>query len=328
MPKILALGSGGAAAAGTVTAPVALTNNVIPKGTAAATVANSSLTDTGTLLSTTDPQFNIGPADTASNGILGLNGKTSGTATLTAPAIAGTTTNPIVSSNSFQAPNMGVGTIYQSGNLGDLSVARNGTSGAVFFGSSGAYYLYFNGGVITLGGVNTSFIPGGDNGMDIGSASARIKNFYLGSKILHYNSIATVDNGVPSELGHLDLVAQSTAITATTIYTPTATGRFRISVYEKVTTAASVSSVLGGATGTVLTFTDGTDSVAQSITMGLDNQGGTLALTNNGNTTTTSLNGSAYIYAKTGVAIQIAVGYTSVNAGEMVFALRATCEAL
>ena len=34
---------------------------------------------------------------------------------------------------------------------------------------------------------------------------------------------------------------------------------------EKVTTVASVSSILGGASGTTITYTDGTDSVAQSV---------------------------------------------------------------
>jgi len=48
-------------------------------------------------------QLNLGVAGTGS-GILGLNGSTSGTATLTAPAVAGTVTNAVVSSNSFQAP--------------------------------------------------------------------------------------------------------------------------------------------------------------------------------------------------------------------------------
>jgi hypothetical protein len=46
------------------------------------------------------PQFNIGAVGTA--GVLGLVGSTSGTATITAPAVAGTNTNPIVFSNAVQ----------------------------------------------------------------------------------------------------------------------------------------------------------------------------------------------------------------------------------
>jgi hypothetical protein len=204
----------------------------------------------------------------------------------------------------------------------------NGTQGNTTATLSANLYQAVAGFQVTAFGA-FSGVTGGtrwiyNNGTIAGTAA----NLTLSGLLTNYNSIALVDNGLASEVGHLDLTAQNAAITATTIYTPTATGRFRISVYEKVTTAASVSSILGGATGTVLTFTDGTDSVAQSITMGLDNQGGTLALTNSGNSTTTSLNGDAFIYAKTGVPIQIAIGYSSTNAGEMIFALRATCEAL
>ena len=55
-------------------------------------------------------QFNIGPADAANNGILGLKGKTSGTATFTAPAVAGTTTNPVAMSNVLLGPDGAVST--------------------------------------------------------------------------------------------------------------------------------------------------------------------------------------------------------------------------
>ncbi len=48
-------------------------------------------------------QLNVGVAGTGS-GILGFNGSTSGTATLTAPAVAGTVSNPVVSSNAIQVP--------------------------------------------------------------------------------------------------------------------------------------------------------------------------------------------------------------------------------
>lgn len=44
------------------------------------------------------------------NGVLALSGNTSGTATLTAPAIAGTTTNPVTMSNVLLGPNGAVAT--------------------------------------------------------------------------------------------------------------------------------------------------------------------------------------------------------------------------
>lgn len=46
-------------------------------------------------------QLSLGAAG-GSNGILGLNGSTSGTATFTAPAVAGGTTNPVLSTNALQ----------------------------------------------------------------------------------------------------------------------------------------------------------------------------------------------------------------------------------
>jgi hypothetical protein len=47
-------------------------------------------------------ELDLGVAGTS--GVLGLNGLTSGKATLTAPAVAGTSTNPIVSTNALQLP--------------------------------------------------------------------------------------------------------------------------------------------------------------------------------------------------------------------------------
>jgi hypothetical protein len=147
----------------------------------------------------------------------------------------------------------------------------------------------------------------------------------LTGKITKYNNISTVDNGVPSELGHADLTAQTAAKSATTLLTPAATGRFRVSVYLKVTTPASVSSVLGGVT---ITYTDGTDSVAQSVLMALQTEAGVVVTTNTGNATTSVLTGDIFVYAKTGVAIQYAIAYTSSLAAEMAYAARLTCEAM
>jgi hypothetical protein len=200
---------------------------------------------------------------------------------------------------------------------GTLNLAR--VNANTFDTTSGAMTIATGDGFSAI-----TLAPGGNTGLTVTANGASLQT---GVKFNNYNNINLVDNGLASEPGHLDLPAQTAAISASTVCTPSATGRFRISVYEKVTTAASVSSVLGGGTGTVLTYTDGTDSVAQTITMGLDNQGGTLSLFNNGNSTTTSLNGSAYIYALIGVPIQLAVGYTSTGT-DMAYVARATCEAL
>lgn len=147
----------------------------------------------------------------------------------------------------------------------------------------------------------------------------------LTGKVTKYNNIATVDNGIPSELGHADLTAQTAAKSATTLVTPAATGRFRISAYLKVTTPDGVSSTLGAVT---ITFTDGTDSVAQSMVMQMANQAGAAVTTNTGDSTTSTLTGTMFVYAKTGVAIQYAIAYTSNTPGNMAYAARLTCEAM
>lgn len=153
-------------------------------------------------------------------------------------------------------------------------------------------------------------------------------NILLVGKITKYNNISTVSNGIPSEYATIDLTAQTAAKTATTIYTPTATGLYRVSVYLQVTTAGSTSSILGGSTGVVLTYNDGDGNVAQSDTVALSTTTGTIAVTSATNTTATNLEGSKVIYAKTGVAIQYAIGYTSVGVTPMQYAAHLKVEAL
>lgn len=118
----------------------------------------------------------------------------------------------------------------------------------------------------------------------------------------------SVPNRIPVQAAVADITAKAAAITATTLLTPSVTGLYLISAYLKVTTAATTSSTLGGIT---ITYTDGTDSVAQSQVMALQTQAGAIATTNTGNTTASKLSGILVIYAKTGVAIQYAIAYAS-----------------
>lgn len=149
-----------------------------------------------------------------------------------------------------------------------------------------------------------------------------------GGKTTTYNNIATVSNGIPAEYATVDLTAQSAAVTATAAYTPAATGMFRVSVYLQITTAGSTSSVLGGAGGVVITYNDGDGNVAQSDTVALMTTAGAIAISSATNTTATNLSGSMIIYARTGVAIQYAIGYTSVGVTPMQYAAHLKVEAL
>jgi hypothetical protein len=104
----------------------------------------------------------------------------------------------------------------------------------------------------------------------------------------------------------VNLTAQTAAITTTTLYAVTQSGLYRVSFYAKITTAASVSSVLGGTNGFQIAYTDPTDSTTPTVTIADQ-------LTNslNANLTTTADSGSCVISAKTGTNIFYTYDYTS-----------------
>lgn len=124
-----------------------------------------------------------------------------------------------------------------------------------------------------------------------------------------------------------DLTGQVAAIAATTLFTPTKIGMYRITVYLQVTRAATVSSILGGATGVVITYRDGDGNVVQTDTVGLTAPNGTVVTTLNTNTTATNLTGSVEIYCKA-TSVTYAIGYTSVGATAMAYAAHIRVEAL
>lgn len=120
----------------------------------------------------------------------------------------------------------------------------------------------------------------------------------------------------------IDLTAQTAAKTATNLYLPPFSGRYQVCAYLKVTTAATTSSILGGTTGVVITYTDATDSVAQSVTIPMASQAGntiTIGTGNTGNATTTVSQGCSFLWMKTGVQSQYAIGYTSVGGTPMAY---------
>jgi hypothetical protein len=82
-------------------------------------------------LTYSDPTLTVSAA-TFGNGQVAMSGNTSGTATLTAPAVAGTSTNPITVSNIFQGPN------------------GSGTNPTYSFTSATSTGLYFDGSALGL----------------------------------------------------------------------------------------------------------------------------------------------------------------------------------
>lgn len=116
------------------------TTGYIPKFTASTTIGNSACDDGVTTASTvtcSEPITSTGTVTAGSSGmagVLSLNGSTSGAATLTAPAIAGTATNPIASSNNLTLPsNLTAGT--DNTTAGTVTLSNSAASAHNIFGS-------------------------------------------------------------------------------------------------------------------------------------------------------------------------------------------------
>lgn len=167
----LGLTINGAACSVCVTSAASLTNNSVVLG--AGSQASQTLTGF-----TTDgsKQLNLGFVGVGGSGVLGLNGSTSGTATITAPAVAGTVANPFVFSN---GGNFG-GFLQNTGGIqtdnshsfiwANRSQMASGADGIITF-SNNAQNNFTR---LTLGPDSTSFpalCPNG-TGVKIGRAAA------------------------------------------------------------------------------------------------------------------------------------------------------------
>jgi hypothetical protein len=113
----------------------------------------------------------------------------------------------------------------------------------------------------------------------------------------------------------VDLTAQTANISPTTLFTPTASGRFRVSGYAIVTQAATTSSTLPSI---VITWTDPDNSTAQSLT---------LTATAGGNLLTTYAQATGFISAKISTPIAYSTtGFASSGATPMQYALHIKLE--
>ncbi len=125
------------------TLPAFAQTPVLQQGTAGGVTFYQTATSAGssTQLTFAAPTLTIGLAGTSS-GILALTGATSGQATLTAPAVAGVATNPVVSSNSISFPaNNG---IVQSSNSAIGLFLGNVDGSLASFKDTTASYFYLN----------------------------------------------------------------------------------------------------------------------------------------------------------------------------------------
>lgn len=116
----------------------------------------------------------------------------------------------------------------------------------------------------------------------------------------------------------LDLTAQSANITTATLYTPSASGLYRVSAYIIVTTVASTGAGTSTLPSVTIGWTDKDNSTAQTLV---------LTPTNAGNLLTTYQQASCVIDALTAVAITYATGsYASNTASQMQYALHIRIE--
>ena len=134
-----------------------------------------------------------------------------------------------------------------------------------------------------------------------------------------FRALAVAD--IPSlALASINLTGQSAAISSTLLYAVPAAqaGLYQISFTAKITTAASVSSKLGGTNSFQVVYTDADDSVVVTSPAGLfyNSSSATLTL----NTTQAIENGVVVVNAAASSNINYSFDYTSVGTA-MVFSL-------
>ena len=173
------------------------------------------------------------------------------------------------------------------------------------------------------GETKISFVSGGTT-VDpaiIFARSGSVSLVNLPGRVGQYQGVATVKAGIPSELATADLLGQTAAIGATTLYAVPAAGAglYRVHWAAKITTPATTSSVLGGSASLGLLYTDADDSVAASI-----NDWPVYS----GNTTGVALSGVLTVNAKASTNIQFTFDYTSVGGTPMAYSLHIRLEYL
>lgn len=167
------------------------------------------------------------------------------------------------------------------------------------------------------------------NSLDLVNDATVVDSFSSAGKLSTYNSIATVSNGVPSEVATIDTTGLTANVAAATLYSVPSSGEgmYRVSAYVVLTTAGSISSTLPNVQ-VVYTDKDSNASVTLDATpvLGAAGLGQTGALT--ANTVGTVDAGVVAIYVKASTTIQYqTVNYASVAAG-MTYALHIKLEAM
>ena len=145
----------------------------------------------------------------------------------------------------------------------------------------------------------------------------------LSGKITNYNSVATVENGVPSSVVSVASTGNVANKAATTLLTPAGAGKYRMTVVTTVTTAASTTSSLPR---TNMIYTD-LNSVVKTIMIAPAFAGVPNLTTGIGAT------GTGLLDVKAGTAIQYSTGgtggdYASTGGTAMAYDIHVVLEAI
>ena len=227
-------------------------------------------------------------------------------------------------------------TAVQSGDtLGSYSACgHDGTGICGIFGLADANVLLKADGTFTTSSHPTTIefntTPSGSTTPAKALAIRQDKTLEATKTVAVYNNIATVSNGVPSEVAKIDTTGLTGNVSSAALYAVPSTGAglYRVSALVVETTAASVSSTLANVQ---VIYTDadvgsGTVTIDATPVLGVAGIGQTGALT--ANTVGTTATGVIIINVKASTTINYqTVNYASSTAG-MAYALHIKLEAM
>jgi hypothetical protein len=164
------------------------------------------------------------------NGTLALSGNTSGTSTFTAPAVAGTVTNPVTMSNILQGPN-----------------GANATGPTYGFTNCVTCGMYLNGSSIQLNAQS-------GNSVNIGTAGSTLYGFFS-NEIQPLNNSSTVGDSTHSFKPSFfqGIISSGTTFTAAGCSNSTLVGGPTVGTYTSGTTGACTVTITMGNAATSTT---------------------------------------------------------------------------
>jgi disulfide oxidoreductase YuzD len=285
------------------------------------------------------------------NGAITMNGATSGSATLTAPAVAGTATNPFLMSNSLQLPSgTGIGFNADVGisraSAGSLNLG-NGTPG----NSTGTLILQTitASGSITAGAATSFILSGrsklnssadglatlqnnagtGFTGLNLGgntssfprlarSGTAMMQTLGDGTAGGSFGAggMTPVGIGTPTQIFNTANTGQTASIGATTMFTVGAADANFIAHFYLGQLNAGTGCSGAGSVGINVTFTDPITGNAYTVVVPIKTSGGTafgtsLALTNGSPAVANTGSAELRIRAKAATVIQFSTTYAA-----------------